>query len=68
MQDERIKAVIDNLSSLIVSHAGMTAREQYAPRADVDASDEYIDAHKDWVRKLRHLREEFEDLVTGLDS
>lgn len=68
MQDERIKAVIDNLSSLIVSHAGMTAREQYAPSRSSDASDEYIDEHKDWVRKLRHLREEFEDLVTGLDS
>lgn len=67
MRDERIVAVIDNLSSLIVHHAGLTAREQYSPGMDADASDERIEHHKRWVKELREIRERFENLVTGLD-
>lgn len=66
MRDERIKAVVDNLSSLICHHAGLTAAEQYSPRPDADASDDYIKAHKEWVKELRDIRERFENLVTGI--
>jgi hypothetical protein len=66
MTDERVKAVLDNLSSLIVSHAGMTAREQYAPNRTADDSDDYIQAHTEWVRELRDIRHRFENLITGL--
>ena len=68
MPDERITKVIDNLSSLILSHAGLTAREQYSPSRTPDASDEFITEHKEWVRELRDIRKRFEDLVTGIIS
>ena len=66
MQDDRITAVIDDLSSLILDHAGLMAHEQYAPRADADQSDEAIAAHAEWVKELRDIRQRFENLVTGI--
>jgi hypothetical protein len=66
MSDERITAVIDNLSSLILSHAGMTAREQYSPSRGADSMDDYIKEHKKWVAELRDIRQRFENLVTGI--
>ncbi len=63
--DERIQAVIDNLSSLIVHHARLMASEQYNPGYDADRSDDYIKDHKKWVDELRDIRRRFEDLVTG---
>ena len=65
-KDERITAVLDNLTSLIVYHAGLTAHEQYRPGVDADASDDAIKAHKEWVKELRDIRERFENLVTGI--
>lgn len=65
-RDKRIGEVIDNLSSLIRHHAGLTAAEQYAPRADADASDDYIKENERWVKELRDIRERFENLVTGM--
>jgi hypothetical protein len=64
--DPRITAVIDNLSSLIRHHAGLTASEQYHPGADADRSDDIIKAHGEWVKELRQIRERFENLVTGI--
>ena len=66
MSDTRIEAVIQNLSSLIISHSRLTASEQYSPRANVDDSDAAIEENKKWVRELRDIRERFENLVTGL--
>jgi len=66
MKDPRIITVIDNLSSLIVHHAGLTACEQYNPGRDPDASDDVIKTHQEWVRELRAIRERFENLVTGM--
>ena len=66
MKDPRIEAVIDNLSSLICYHAGLTAREQYSPGVDADRSDDLITAHEEWVQELRDIRERFENLVTGI--
>jgi hypothetical protein len=64
--DERVKTVINNLSSLIIHHAGLTASEQYHPRNNPDESDEHIKAHTHWVTELRSIRERFENLVTGI--
>lgn len=64
--DPRIEAVIDNLSSLIRMHAGLTAQEQYHPGPDADRSDDLINEHKRWVKELREIRQRFEDLVTGM--
>lgn len=66
MSDPRVTAVLNNLTDLIVSHAGMTAREQYSPSVDVDSSDESIKYHQNWVKELRDIRERFENLVTGI--
>ena len=66
MLDGRVTLVIDNLSSLILSHSRMTAQEQYAPSGDADLSDETIKEHKEWVKKLRQIRQDFENLVTGI--
>lgn len=66
MKDPRITAVIDNLSSLIVHHAGLTAAEQYAPSRNADDSDDYVKAHQEWVKELRVIRQRFENLVTGV--
>lgn len=65
-KDERIIMVIDNLSSLILFHAGLTASEQYMPNQNADASDDTIKQHKEWVTELRAIRERFENLVTGI--
>ncbi len=66
MKDERVTAVIENLSSLIVAHGGMLASEQYCPKIDADESDEFIKERQKWVRELRDIRRRFEDLVTGI--
>lgn len=66
MNDERVTRVMNDLSSLIVSHAGMTATEQYRPRGDADASDEYTKEHKAFVTELRAIRQRFENLITGI--
>jgi hypothetical protein len=66
MKDERTQAVIDLLSSLIMSHNGMLASEQYNPRQDADASDDYIAENKKFVTELRDIRQRFENLVTGV--
>lgn len=66
MSDERVTAVINNLSSLIIQHAHMVAQEQYAPSRTADASDEVIAEHKKWVDELRNIRQRFENLVTGI--
>lgn len=51
---------------LIVHHAGLTAAEQYNPRLTPDESDDFIQAHQNWVRTLRRIRQEFEELITGI--
>lgn len=66
MSDSRIEQVVDLLSSLILTHAGMTAREQYCPGRDPDGSDELIRARTEWVRELRDIRQRVENLVTGI--
>jgi hypothetical protein len=66
MSDPRITAVLDNLTSLIVSHAGLTAVEQYMPSQNPDDSDDVIKEHQKWVKELRDIRERFENLVTGI--
>lgn len=65
-RQEAISQVLDGIQWLIVHHANATAREQYAPRESPDASDDYIKENKEWVENLRKIRNEFEDLVTGL--
>lgn len=64
--DPRVERILNDLTSLIVSHAGMCAREQYSPSPDADSSDEYVQEHQEWVRELRDIRERLENLFTGV--
>ena len=66
MKDERAQTVIDLLSNMILSHAGMLASEQYSPSRTVDESEEYMTENKMWVKELRDIRQRFENLVTGV--
>lgn len=66
MADERILAVLNNLTSLIVSHSRMLASEQYAPTRTADESDDYMKENEKWIKELRDIRERFENLVTGV--
>lgn len=65
-RQDAINQVLGGIQWLIVHHANATAREQYMPRESPDASDDYIKENKEWVESLRKIRNEFEDLVTGL--
>jgi hypothetical protein len=64
--DPRVTAVIDNLSSLIVSNSRLLASEQYNPRLAADESDDYMKERMQWIADLRDIRERFENLVTGV--
>jgi hypothetical protein len=64
-RDEAINHVVMGLAYLIQNHANCAACEQWAPSRTGDESDEYIRNHKEWVKKLRKLREEFEDIASG---
>lgn len=65
-REDCVAQVLDGLQWLIIHHSHSAAREQYLPRESPDASDDYIKDHKEWVSKLRTIRGEFENLVTGL--
>jgi len=65
--DDRAKAIIDSLSSLIRSHGQVLARELYAPGANPDVSDETIADEEKFITRLRAIRAEFENLLLGID-
>lgn len=62
----KIESIIDNLSWLILRHSRLTASEQYSLNHSPDNSDDYIKENKEMVGELRRIRQEFENLVTGL--
>lgn len=65
-REEAIDSVLNGIQFLIMNHATEAASEQYAPTKHSDAMDDHIKEHKRWVERLRTLRLDFEDLVTGL--
>jgi hypothetical protein len=65
-RQEAVAQVLDGLQWLIIHHAGQTAAEQYVSSRHADASDDFIKENKEWVKKLREIRDDFENLVTGL--
>ena len=57
---------VDNLSQLIRQHLLEAAYQQYTPDHDVDKVDSIIaDGHKK-AKELRRIREEFENITTGI--
>jgi hypothetical protein len=65
-RDERVAAVLEGLTSLIVSNSHSIGSEQHMPGADADRSDDLIAMQTKTVSKLRELRQQFEDLVAGV--
>lgn len=58
--------VIDSLSYLIRYHSKQVANEQRYPQADPDKMDEIISDGKNMVKKLNIIRDELENLFTGM--
>lgn len=57
---------VNNLSQLIRQHLIDAAYQQYTPDNDPDKMDSTIADGKKKVKELRRLREEFEDITTGI--
>lgn len=57
---------VDNLSQLIRQHLIEAAYQQYNPSSDPDRSDSIIADGQKKAKELRRLREEFENITTGI--
>lgn len=60
------KEVVNNLTKLIFHHLARAADQQYNPCSDADRMDSEIADSMKKVAGLRKIREEFENLVTGI--
>lgn len=60
------KSIIDGISELIKLHLINAAYQQYSPDGDPDKSDSTIADAKEKAAKLRKVREEFENITTGI--
>ena len=63
---ETVKKVLDGFQELILANLKGATQEQYFPSGDPDGSDEKIREGIERVAALRKMRDEFEDLVTGV--
>ena len=59
---------VDNLSQLIRQHLIEAAYQQYTPSSDPDKADSIIADGQRKAKELRRLREEFENITTGIIS
>lgn len=57
---------VDNLSQLIRQHLIEAAYQQYTPSSDPDKSDSIIADAGNKAKELRRIREEFENITTGI--
>ena len=60
------KEVVNNLTKLILYHLSLAADQQYNPSSDADRMDAEIADALEKVAGLRKIREDFENLVTGI--
>lgn len=65
MRTENQRQIIECLGEEIFTQSFQCASEQYAPRREADAMDEYIQQRQANVKELRRIREVLEDLFTG---
>lgn len=57
---------VDNLSQLIRQHLIEAAYQQYTPDYDADKTDSIIADGQKKAKELRRIREEFENITTGI--
>lgn len=62
---DEAKRAVDILSGLILANGIGLGSEQHNPRADVDASDQYMADRARVMKELRDIRERLENLITG---
>jgi hypothetical protein len=60
------KEVVDSLSELIRFHLKRAAYEQYSPTREADEMDHEIADGKKRATKLKAIRKQFEDVITGI--
>ena len=60
------KEIVNNLTKLIFYHLTIAADQQYNPCSDPDRMDAEIADSMKKAASLRKIREEFENLVTGI--
>jgi len=60
------KEVVNNLTKLTLYYLSLAAAQQYNPSSDADRMDAEIADASEKVAGLRKIREDFENLVTGI--
>lgn len=63
---ERQQRILNDLTAEIGNQARSCAREQIDPQRGSDDMDAYIEERQQNVAKLRKMREELENLFTGI--
>lgn len=66
MRHPEISIVIEGLSKLIFHELSVCASEQASPMHEADQMDSIIKESKDRAVALRHLREGFENITSGV--
>lgn len=66
MKHPEVFTVIEGMSKLIFHELATCASEQRAPMHEADQMDYIIKDSKAKVEALRHLREEFENITSGV--
>lgn len=58
--------ILNRMTEMIMRDLHGAASEQYSPRFDADRMDDEIKFRKERAAKLRVIRQEFEDTMTGV--
>lgn len=65
-REEAINSVLNGLQYLIMTAGASCARQQYWPDRDSDSSDDMIKAQRQFFDQMRIMRDNFEEVLTGL--
>lgn len=65
MDDQQLQ-ILNELTEQIFLTARACAQEQHTPSRDPDAMDDYIKGKKETLDGLRRIRQELEDLWSGV--
>lgn len=65
-KDQIQESIVNGLSQLIRVHLLNAAYQQYTPDSDPDKSDSTIADGQEKAKKLRQMREDFENITTGI--
>lgn len=66
MSQSQVNEVVNILSEQILVELAGTAQRQWYPTHDADADDDRMKAGKERAAELRKIREQYENLMTGV--